>query len=58
MIDIKNPENDAQAVERGMKYFTAFNCVGCHAANGGGGMGPALSNSNFSSTAANRRTST
>jgi len=46
-IDIKNPENDAQAVERGMKYFAAFNCVGCHAANGGGGMGPALSNSDF-----------
>jgi cytochrome c oxidase cbb3-type subunit III len=46
-IDIKSPENDAQAVERGMKYFTAFNCVGCHAANGGGGMGPSLSNRYF-----------
>jgi cytochrome c oxidase cbb3-type subunit III len=46
-IDIKAPENDPQAVERGMKYFTAFNCVGCHAANGGGGMGPSLSNNIF-----------
>jgi cytochrome c oxidase cbb3-type subunit III len=46
-IDIQNPENDAQAVERGMKYFAAFNCVGCHAPNGGGGMGPALSNKDF-----------
>ena len=25
----------------------AFNCIGCHADNGGGGMGPALSNSFF-----------
>jgi cytochrome c oxidase cbb3-type subunit 3 len=42
--NIQNPAaNDPQAVERGMKYFNAFNCVGCHAANGGGGMGPSLS---------------
>jgi cytochrome c oxidase cbb3-type subunit III len=42
--EIKNPNiGNPQAVERGMKYFTAFNCVGCHAPNGAGGMGPALS---------------
>jgi cytochrome c oxidase cbb3-type subunit 3 len=42
--NVQNPAaNDPQAVERGMKYFNAFNCVGCHAANGGGGMGPSLS---------------
>ncbi|HJU18468.1 MAG TPA: cytochrome c [Stellaceae bacterium] len=35
------------AVQRGMQYFAAFNCVGCHAANGGGGMGRALSNRFF-----------
>ena len=35
------------AAQRGMKYFVGFNCVGCHAANGGGGMGPALSNGSF-----------
>ena len=36
-------QNDPAAPERGMKYFNAFNCVGCHAPNGGGGMGPSLS---------------
>lgn len=30
-----------------MKYFINFNCIGCHADNGGGGMGPALSNTTF-----------
>jgi len=43
--DIKNPlENDPDAPTRGMKAFDTFNCSGCHAANGAGGMGPALSN--------------
>jgi cytochrome c oxidase cbb3-type subunit 3 len=42
--NVKNPfASDPKSAERGMKYFIAFNCVGCHAANGGGGMGPALS---------------
>lgn len=46
--DIKNPVgDDPAAAQRGMGYFLAFNCVGCHAANAGGGMGPALSNSFF-----------
>jgi cytochrome c oxidase cbb3-type subunit 3 len=45
---IKNPaQGDAQARDRGMKYFINFNCSGCHADNGGGGMGPALSNNLF-----------
>lgn len=45
---IQNPVgNDPGAPERGMRYFIAFNCVGCHAANGGGGIGPALSNRFF-----------
>ena len=39
--------NDPGAAERGKQYFVGFNCVGCHAANGGGGMGPALSNNFF-----------
>ena len=30
-----------------MQHFLAFNCVGCHAPNGAGGMGPALSNSRW-----------
>ena len=36
--------DDPQSVHRGRQYFLQFNCVGCHAPNGGGGMGPALSN--------------
>lgn len=45
---ITNPAiGNPVAIQRGMQYFTAFNCVGCHAANGGGGMGPALSNRYF-----------
>jgi cytochrome c oxidase cbb3-type subunit 3 len=45
---IKNPmQGDPNSEQRGMTYFVNFNCVGCHAPNGGGGMGPALSNSTF-----------
>jgi cytochrome c oxidase cbb3-type subunit III len=45
---ITNPAaEDSSASARGMKYFADFNCSGCHAANGGGGMGPALSNRAF-----------
>src|SRR5581483_11460123 len=42
-----DPRQNLGAVERGMRYFTLFNCVGCHAPNGGGGMGPSLSNASF-----------
>src|SRR5690242_11391583 len=43
--EIKNPlESDPDASTRGMKAFDTFNCSGCHAPNGAGGMGPALSN--------------
>jgi cytochrome c oxidase cbb3-type subunit 3 len=43
-----NPQaGKAEAIQRGMNYFVSFNCVGCHAPNGGGGMGPALSNRTF-----------
>jgi cytochrome c oxidase cbb3-type subunit 3 len=45
---IGNPlAEDSQATMRGMQDFIQFNCVGCHAANGGGGMGPALSEGHF-----------
>jgi cytochrome c oxidase cbb3-type subunit III len=45
---IKNPaQGDPGAAQRGMTYFINFNCNGCHADNGGGGMGPALSNNTF-----------
>lgn len=43
----KPAAGDTGSAERGMKYFANFNCSGCHAANGGGGMGPALSNRTF-----------
>src|SRR4051812_20245862 len=50
-VDVTKPESpvgtDPNAAERGRKYFIGFNCVGCHAANGGGGMGPSLSNTFF-----------
>ena len=43
--DMPNPlADDPDAVARGAKDFDSFNCSGCHMANGGGGMGPALSN--------------
>jgi cytochrome c oxidase cbb3-type subunit 3 len=38
---------DPDAVVRGMKDFDVFNCSGCHAANGGGGMGPSLSDNQW-----------
>jgi cytochrome c oxidase cbb3-type subunit III len=42
--DMPNPmANDPDAANRGMRYFSDFNCIGCHAPNGGGGMGPSLS---------------
>lgn len=45
---IKNPvADDPQARQRGMEYFIQFNCVGCHMPNGGGGMGPSLSDVKF-----------
>jgi mono/diheme cytochrome c family protein len=33
---------DAAAARDGRRYFTAFNCAGCHGDHGGGGMGPSL----------------
>jgi cytochrome c oxidase cbb3-type subunit 3 len=41
---MQNPlASDPQAATRGMRDFLNFNCVGCHAPNAGGGMGPSLS---------------
>ena len=45
--ETSNPPDDPEAVQRGMRYFNQFNCIGCHAPNGAGGMGPALSNHVF-----------
>jgi len=41
---IENPfAGDAEAIAAGERHFAAFNCAGCHAPLGGGGMGPPLS---------------
>lgn len=45
---VKNPvAGDPEALARGRRYFNDYNCAGCHAPNGGGGMGISLSNSRF-----------
>jgi cytochrome c oxidase cbb3-type subunit 3 len=45
---VRNPvADDPEAVQRGMDLFNQMNCVGCHAPNGAGGMGPSLSNTTF-----------
>ncbi len=41
---IQNPlSGDPDAVAAGERHYAAFNCGGCHAPLGGGGMGPPLS---------------
>ncbi len=40
---IENPYTDQRAIDAGERHFEAFNCSGCHAPLGGGGMGPPLS---------------
>jgi cytochrome c oxidase cbb3-type subunit 3 len=37
----KDYEGNAQHIANGQRYYTWFNCAGCHF-NGGGGIGPAL----------------
>ena len=44
---IANPYNDPEAVAAGERHFAAFNCSGCHAPLGGGGMGPSLSDDDW-----------
>ena len=40
---VQNPfGNNAYAISEGKRLYSAFNCNGCHAANGGGAIGPAL----------------
>jgi cytochrome c oxidase cbb3-type subunit III len=41
---VRNPyRGNADAEAAGERHFAAFNCSGCHAPLGGGGMGPPLS---------------
>jgi cytochrome c oxidase cbb3-type subunit 3 len=35
-------QENAYAVSEGKRLFAWYNCAGCHATNGGGGMGPPL----------------
>jgi len=35
------------AVSEGYVWYTSFNCAGCHAPGGGGGMGPPLNDSEW-----------
>lgn len=43
-----NPySEDTNAISAGKRHFAAFNCSGCHAPKGGGGMGPALSDNSW-----------
>jgi mono/diheme cytochrome c family protein len=45
---IANPfAGDAAAIAAGKRHFAAFNCAGCHAPLGGGGMGPPLSDNDW-----------
>jgi len=45
---IENPyADDAAAIAAGERHFAAFNCAGCHAPLGGGGMGPPLSDAEW-----------
>jgi cytochrome c oxidase cbb3-type subunit 3 len=41
VTDASHYQENANALQEGKRYFSAFNCAGCHA-HGGGGMGPAL----------------
>lgn len=41
---LDNPYGDTKsAIAQGEMLFSAMNCIGCHAPEGGGGMGPPLS---------------
>lgn len=46
--EIENPySGDATAIAAGERHFNAFNCSGCHAPLGGGGMGPPLTDDDW-----------
>ncbi|WP_274423697.1 c-type cytochrome [Chelativorans sp. YIM 93263] len=45
---IENPySGDTDAIAAGERHFAAYNCAGCHAPLGGGGMGPPLSDNDW-----------
>lgn len=45
---LKNPyEGDSTAIAQGRQLFASMNCAGCHAPQGGGAMGPPLSDNDW-----------
>jgi cytochrome c oxidase cbb3-type subunit 3 len=45
---VANPyEGNNDALTQGRELFHKMNCIGCHAAEGGGGIGPPLSDNNW-----------
>jgi cytochrome c oxidase cbb3-type subunit 3 len=40
-------EDDAWSVSEGKRLYSWYNCSGCHSSGGGGGMGPALIDSEW-----------
>ena len=48
VMHVRDPYyGDESAIADGGRYFDAFNCSGCHAPLGGGGMGPPLSDTTW-----------
>jgi cytochrome c oxidase cbb3-type subunit 3 len=46
--DVKNPyQGDQVAIQEGGRLYQWYNCAGCHAPKGGGGMGPPLSDADW-----------
>lgn len=46
--NLQNPyKNDSSAAAQGRMLYSAMNCIGCHAPEGGGGMGPPLSDNSW-----------
>lgn len=46
--EVKNPfEGNAHALAEGERYYSWFNCSGCHGAIGGGSMGPPLADDDW-----------
>lgn len=47
-VQVANPyEGNSEAIAQGRALFHSMNCAGCHAAQGGGGMGPPLSDNDW-----------
>lgn len=45
---VRNPfEGDSNAIAQGRELFHSMHCVACHAPQGGGGIGPSLSDNNW-----------